>query len=63
MTEPTRAPKNPAPLKISSDTAKQIMWFAVRLVISYALVAMALDRVSPWVEILVARGARNLLAS
>jgi len=62
MTEPTRAPKNPAPLKISSDTAKQIMWFAVRLVISYALVAMALDRVSPWVEILVARGARNLLA-
>ncbi len=48
---------------IPTDLAKQFAWFGVRLVVSYSVVAVVVDGLSPLLEVLIARGARNLLAS
>lgn len=67
MTEPTKEAGTKARasrtlLTIPPATTRQLAWFVLRLVITYTLVAMAIQALSPLIDILIARGARNLLA-
>ncbi len=61
MTAQTKAKKNPAELKIPPGVARQLAWFIARLAITYSLVAVAIEALSPLLDLLIARGARNLL--
>lgn len=54
--------KPAAALVIPSGLAKRLAWFGLRLAISYTLVAITVESLSPLLEVLIARGARNLLA-
>ncbi|MDP6981159.1 MAG: hypothetical protein QF570_21580 [Myxococcota bacterium] len=49
-------------LLVSGDLAKQLAWFVLRLLVSYTVVAIAVESLSPLLEVLIARAARNLLA-
>jgi len=58
----------PAPAKapganlIPSGLARQLAWFVLRLAVSYTAVAIAIEGLSPLLDVLIARTARNLLA-
>ncbi len=60
--KPSTARPGSGALLISSDLAKQLGWFVLRLAVSYTVVAIAVENLSPLLEVLIARAARNLLA-
>lgn len=61
MTEPTDQSGSPPGLSIPPDALKTVVRFLLRLLAAYAVVVAMIQFMTPLLEILIARGARNLL--
>lgn len=61
MTEPTDQSAPPPGLSIPPDALETVVRFLLRLLVAYAVVVAMIQIITPLLEILIARGARNLL--
>jgi hypothetical protein len=61
MTEPTDQTGAPPGLSIPPDALKTVARFSLRLLVAYAFLVAIIQIMTPLIELLIARGARNLL--
>lgn len=61
MTQQTKNSGSAPGLSIQSETVRQVVQFSIRLVAAYAVIIALIQLMTPLIELLIARGARNLL--
>jgi hypothetical protein len=62
VTESNDQPRAPGEFHIPPDALKTVLQFSLRLLLAYAVLIGLIQLMTPLIELLIARGARNLLS-